>query len=329
MSLRILLVHNGFSSFVKSDYEILKLKAEVSLYQFHPTKRIFKLFWEWIKQKIFLLYQIWKVDVVIVWFADYHSILPILFANLLKKKSFLILGGYDVVNVKEVNYGSFNNPIRAFCASFSMRFCTLNLPVCNAIADDARKFVPALNYHILPTGYDQNVFMPDSNKEPLILFVALVDTAKRYYIKGLDIFYQIVEAMPDYQFLAVGIQKEFQPAKIPVNLQVIEFLPQSEIISYYQKAQVFLLLSRREGLPNTLCEAMLCECVPVCTAVGGIPDAVGNAGYLVDLNNMQHFSQTIQKAMTDKQKGKLARQRIKDNYTIQKREECLWQILNN
>jgi len=44
---------------------------------------------------------------------------------------------------------------------------------------------------------------------------------------------------------------------------VIKFtglVPDEELIKYYQKAKVYQL-SEYEGLPNALCEAMLCECL--------------------------------------------------------------------
>jgi len=61
---------------------------------------------------------------------------------------------------------------------------------------------------------------------------------------------------------------------------VIKFtgiVPDEELIKYYQKAKVYQL-SEYEGLPNALCEAMLCECVPAGTRYCGIPTAIGDTG---------------------------------------------------
>ena len=50
----------------------------------------------------------------------------------------------------------------------------------------------------------------------------------------------------------------------------------------YQNTKFYFQGSRLEGLPNSLCEAMLCGCVPIGSKVFGIPDAIGNTGILFD-----------------------------------------------
>ena len=62
------------------------------------------------------------------------------------------------------------------------------------------------------------------------------------------------------------------------NVKFTGFVPDEELIKYYQKAKVYCQLSRYEGLLNALCEAMLCACVPVGTRYCGIPPAIGDTG---------------------------------------------------
>ena len=43
---------------------------------------------------------------------------------------------------------------------------------------------------------------------------------------------------------------------------------------------------------------MLCECVPIGTTVGGIPTAIGDAGFLVDYNDEKQTIEAIRKGLT-------------------------------
>lgn len=61
------------------------------------------------------------------------------------------------------------------------------------------------------------------------------------------------------------------------------FLGESNhVVDYLVNSDYFLMPSQYEGLPISLLEAMACGCIPVCTAVGGIPDVItdGKNGYL-------------------------------------------------
>ena len=97
---------------------------------------------------------------------------------------------------------------------------------------------------------------------------------------------------------------------------------------YYSEAKVFCLLSLTEGMSNVLCEAMLCECIPVGSDVTFIPDIIGNTGYIVKHRDITEIKQQVLNALnSDPQLGKLARQRILDNYTLEKREKILCNLI--
>ena len=110
----VLFVYVNYSSFVRADYEMLSSFADVTKYQFKPGKGIFKTGVSLLKELIFLIFNGYKYDYVLIWFGDYHSLLPVLYAKLFGKKSFVVIGGYDVSTLSEYGYGAFANPVRAF-----------------------------------------------------------------------------------------------------------------------------------------------------------------------------------------------------------------------
>ena len=64
----------------------------------------------------------------------------------------------------------------------------------------------------------------------------------------------------------------------------------------YQKHKIFVLPSLTEGLPNTLCEAMLCGCIPIVSNVGVMPDLVNGFGYVLKTKNVQTLTHIISQA---------------------------------
>ncbi len=244
---------------------------------------------------------------------------------------FLVLGGYDVTYIKELNYGSFSNPVRAFCAKYSIKKSFLNLPVVETIANEATEKVPAAKIQTLYTGYSERDFFMDSRpKEKIVLTVGAGDTIKRLKIKGIAFFCRVAGKLPGYKFIAIGIGENVQRyiGEIPANLAFIDRLPQQELLEYYQRAKVYTQFSVREGLPNVVCEAMLCECIPVGMNVGGIPTAIGDAGFICKKRDSSEASEFIRKAMdSDVQMGKRARKRIIDNFHLDQRKTKLVKII--
>jgi glycosyltransferase involved in cell wall biosynthesis len=71
-------------------------------------------------------------------------------------------------------------------------------------------------------------------------------------------------------------------------------MPQAELADWYRAADVFVLPSHSEGVPNVLLEAMACHTPYVATNVGGIPEIhVPEVGRLVPPNDPRALAATI------------------------------------
>jgi glycosyltransferase involved in cell wall biosynthesis len=78
-------------------------------------------------------------------------------------------------------------------------------------------------------------------------------------------------------------------------------------------------------MPNALCEAMLCECVPVGSTVNGIPEIIGETGVLVHKQDLEVMERALRKAV-DMATGPAARSRILQNLPPEKRREMLIRV---
>ena len=327
MKKKILFIYTNYSTFVKTDFEILSSEHEVTKYQFKPVRGILKTAIQLIKQKIFLLINIWKFDAVFVWFADYHSFLPILFAKLLRKKSFVVIGGYDVANIPELKYGSLSSPLRKKLTLLSIRNASLCIPVVENLEKKLKEIAPKAKAKTIYTGYQFDLKAnSDLNyeREKLVLTVSITNNRQRFLIKGLDRFRELAEKLPEFQFCAIGVLEEaeslFDP--LPKNLVLLPPLKQDELTGYYLKASFYAQFSRSEGLPNALCEAMLYGCIPLGIDVGGIPTAIENKGLVMSGWYVESATEFIQKNH-NKLDREVFKELIEEKFDLKFRKEKL------
>jgi len=319
---KIALIYNSFSSFVRQDYEILSDHFDVRKVSYRRLKDIPNI-----------MAAVLESDVSFSWFASGHAFLAVLFSKIFGKKSIVVVGGYDVACVPEMNYGQFAHGWhKRIMTKLALRHADRVLVVDPSLKEDAVKNakVSGNNFEYLPTGYDYEKFNSCGKKKDIAMTVCVGDSWSRTRIKGVDTFVKVAELLPDIKFLVIGLSGDAR-AKIqkiaPPNIELIDPVSQGKLITYYQEAKIYCQLSKREGLPNALCEAMLCECVPVGTECYGIPTAIGDCGFYVPYGNPEATAEAIRKALISPDKGKKARERIKNLFTVERRAKRLTQIL--
>ena len=142
-------------------------------------------------------------------------------------------------------------------------------------------------------------------------------------IKGLKIFNELASLLPDIPFTVIG-EAKIQIDKfinLNPNVNVLGVQTRTQMKQLYQNNKFYFQGSRLEGLPNSICEAMLCGCIPIGSNVFGIPDIIGNTGILFDtekdLVNVKDF---ILSGVGEKD-SKQARNRIISKFDISRRTE--------
>jgi len=320
---RVLLVYRVSPPFVLQDRDLLAKHTDVLEFRWgdqrHPARALART----------MLRRRRDYDIILVWFGDVHASVSARVARWLRKPVVIILGGYDVSDVQ--GYGFLSRPENLRRAKTHFKRASLVLTVSNALRSEFVRRFPreAWKVSVLPTGIDTFVFQPGTHKEARVLSVAPVDEWARALVKGWDRVVEVARLLPDIPFLLVGASKEVsERLDGPANLSVRGPVKHPELVPIYQESAVFLHPSRSEGLPNSLLEAMSCGCVPVATSVGGIPEAVGDAGFLTS-EDPKAIAAAIEHALKSEPLGTMARERVSASFSITRREERLLALLRH
>lgn len=159
-----------------------------------------------------------------------------------------------------------------------------------------------------------------------IIFIGRIDKDK-----GLEEILSALKALKNkinYHFYLAGTgpdEQKFIP-KCMENLgdkfSYLEVLNSTEKIPFFQNADIFLLPTYFEGLPNALLESMAYGVVPIVTPVGSIPEVVIDEknGFIVPLNDYHSISDKITMLYNDRnlleKLGKASHLTISDSYSI-------------
>jgi len=319
------------TSFVKRDIESLSEHYEINRLDYTGIEKgvmpLLKQFWQ-------ILSAVNGSDLAFVWFADLRAFITGFICKIMRKKMLVVVGGYEMANHPEISYGamigSFSRwrvkKIFEWSSNVLVVDESLKLEAVSQIKADPQKIIT------IPTGFDTNLFKPAGEKTEEVLLVASVKVEQTLFVKGIYNYLEVARQMPEVRFSLVGIRGyalELLQNQKPENLEIIGFLQQDELIAKLQKTKVYCQLSLREGLPNALCEAMLCNCIPVGTKVNGIPNAIGNTGFLVKHGDIGQTVDAIKQALK-KQTTDEPRQRITElfpkNRRITKLKETIEQL---
>lgn len=341
---RVIYIYPKRASFIDTDLQILAKNYDVieNTGNWSNKSEIPFLI---IKQLIFLLRRINKVDFIIISFGGYWAFIPTLIGKLFKRKTFIILHGTDVSNFKEIDYGLLRKKYLKILLGICYNMASGLLPVSKSliytensyfsskktIRQGVNAFFP---YNKVQKKVISNVF--DGNKWKAIpeikrhsnRFITVLGDGQ-FVRKGGELILEVAKQNSHLEFFFVGMNKSLIKNYFPDNVFFIDKVKPEKLCELYSGAKYYLQLSIFEGFGCALCEAMLCGCIPIVSSVNALPDIVENTGFVLKQMNSALLTSLIQEIQSKDNinLGIKARKRILDKYPLKIREEALGKIL--
>jgi glycosyltransferase involved in cell wall biosynthesis len=323
----ILFLTSSLSSFVEKDLRMLRENYPVRevVTGGGPARDLVQK----VSLGLEILSGVLRTDMAFSWFAHNHAYLAVMAARLVGKKSLVVVGGYEVANEPEIGYGALLDPGMAK----KVQYIIENADCILAVSDFSRREILAVagprRIETVYNGIDTSVFSPGGRKENIVLTVCFVST-ENIRLKGLDTFIDAARHLPEARFVLIGwvLDDALETLKrgAPDNVEFVGPLRQDELVQWYRRAKVYCQLSYRESFGVALAEAMSCECVPVVTDRGALPEVAGDAGFIVPYGDTHATVDAILRALNS-DAGPAARKRICDIFSLEQREQELRRII--
>jgi glycosyltransferase involved in cell wall biosynthesis len=162
-----------------------------------------------------------------------------------------------------------------------------------------------------------------------VIGVACVFRAQKRLTTWLEIASRVHAQHPNTYFIVVGdgvLREEvFAKARELDTEKYVHFAGlQTDMRSYLKAMDIFMMSSEFEGLPIALLEAMSMECIPACTAAGGIPELVKDKenGILVPVTEPLQLVEKLNECLNNGDEmlrmKKEARKTVVDSFGMQK-----------
>jgi glycosyltransferase involved in cell wall biosynthesis len=141
-------------------------------------------------------------------------------------------------------------------------FCHLSWDACIVKSEDMKKSLGISGIHVIPNGVDIKRFIPMDKK--LCKEKLGWDRQKKH------ILFPSNPLRPEKNYSLA--KQALQNLNIPLEVQFLANVPHEDAVFYYNASDVVLMTSIWEGSPNTIKEAMACNCTIVATDVGDISE---------------------------------------------------------
>lgn len=247
-----------------------------------------------------------RYDICLIFFGIPSGPIGYMLKKKYKLPYVIRFGGGDVPGFQE----RFTKVYKLIAPAIKMIWKKADARIANSqgLKDMALKFYDKKSFDIIPNGVGTEVFYPiekaDSDEFKILFVSRLIER------KGLQFIIPQLQKIQDstekkVKLVVVGdgpyreqletITREYKVA------DMVEFVGQKnkkEIVPFYQNADLFILPSAKEGMPNVVLEAMACGLPIIMTPCEGSKELVQDNGYILLTSEM---GEKIQQLLRNKE----------------------------
>lgn len=184
------------------------------------------------------------------------------------------------------------------------------------------------NIAVIHNGIDTDLFVP--GKKNFHNNMKLLWIGRFHRGKGVDYlvdaFKLLINKYPNLKLLMVGrgtdrerIKEKIKYLKMDKYIELIDFVPNADIVKLYQRSSVFILPSLEEGVPRTILEAMSCGIPVVCSNLPQLVNIVSDGGFLVPAQDSEMLADRVSEILSNKilakKMGENGRENVIRNYS--------------
>jgi glycosyltransferase involved in cell wall biosynthesis len=163
---------------------------------------------------------------------------------------------------------------------------------------------------VLRNGVDLNLFYPVSKDEVRrklnIKSITLLSVGNLIESKGHHLVIKAIQKLPEVKLIVIGngmmrnqLRRLVKTLNIGDRVVFIGEMSHQDLKDYYNAADILVLASSREGMPNVILESIACGTPVIVTATGGAPEVVSNsaAGILIHERTPQAVAKAFRTLM--------------------------------
>ncbi len=133
-------------------------------------------------------------------------------------------------------------------------------------------------------------------------------------LKGMSYLIEACRDLAPYEVVILGGHAEEVVGQLPLKSHPLGYVnDEQRIVDVYNAADVFVLPSLSENLPNTIMEAMACGVPCVGFKVGGIPEEIDHRrnGYVAEYRNAEDLARGIRWILAEADYEALSREAVR------------------
>ena len=159
---------------------------------------------------------------------------------------------------------------------------------------------------VVPSGVNHSEFFPTGEEEPFALYLGRIDPEKSLELA----LWAMEKTNRDYSLIIAGdpearypwykekLERLAEKVKISDRFKIIPRPSDSEVVRLMQRCSVFLFPSTIDTFGMVVLEAMACGKPIIACNRGGVPEIVGDAGFLLE-PNVEEWQKTLNRLLSN------------------------------